>query len=396
MDPIANPFSPGAGMPPPELVGREALLESSRVTLERVRAGRGTKSLLMVGLRGVGKTVLLNRIRRQAVEAGLAVVELEAPEGRSLPAMLAPELNRSLIALSRTEKARELAKRARRALAAFVPAMRLKYADVELQLDLEPEPELAGSGDFYSDLRGLLRSCGEAAKAADSVLAITIDELQYVERDQMAVLITALHDAAQRRLPITLLGAGLPQLRGQMGKAKSYAERMFNFPEIGPLPPDAARDALEIPIRAAGVEIENAAVERIQGLTQGYPYFLQEWGAQTWLAATGSRITAGDVASASEAAIAALDQDFFGVRFDRCTPRERAYLRAMAELGPGPFRSGEIAEAFGRSTQSLGPLRSSLIQKGMIYSPAHGDTAFTVPLFDGYLKRVMPVFEREG
>lgn len=219
---------------------------------------------------------------------------------------------------------------------------------------------------------------------------IFIDELQYVEEQQLAALISALHRCAQQRLPVTVVGAGLPQLPGRLGEAKSYAERLFNFAEIGPLSTDDAKRAITLPANEEGIDIEQGAVDRIVNETQGYPYFLQEWGKSAWDVAQASPITEADVANASIEAIAALDESFFRVRFDRLTPAEKKYLRAMAELGPGPHRSGDIAQELGRRVESLGPTRSGLIAKGMIWSPTHGDTAFTVPLFDGFMKRILP------
>ena len=217
-----------------------------------------------------------------------------------------------------------------------------------------------------------------------------IDELQYVEESQMAAMVSALHRCSQEQLPVTVVGAGLPQLRGRMGEAKSYAERLFDFPEIGPLSPPDAADAIVRPARNEGADIEDQAVQMIIQKTDGYPYFLQEWGKHTWDCSSSSPIKAQDVQSASDEAIAALDESFFRVRFDRLTPTEKKYLRAMADLGPGPHRSGDIAEELGRTVSSLGPTRAGLIGKGMIWSPTHGDTAFTVPLFDAFMKRIMP------
>jgi AAA ATPase domain len=390
VDPITNPFAPGAGTPPPELAGRDELRETVRVALERVRRGLPAKSILMVGLRGVGKTVLLDRMREDAEASGFHTIRLEAPENRSLPALLAPQLRVALLRLSRNERAKELASRALRGLAGFAKALKVKFQDIEVGLDFEPEPGLADNGDLEHDLQALFEVVGAAAKSADTVLVLFIDELQYVEENQLAALITALHRSAQRRLPVVLVGAGLPQLRGQMGDAKSYAERLFDFPEIGPLPPSAARLAIDKPARDQGVEFSEEALQSIVRHTHGYPYFLQEWGKHAWDIATASPITAADVERASSVAVAALDESFFRVRFDRLTPAEKRYLRAMAELGPGPHRSGDIAEQLGRTVSSLGPTRSQLIAKGMVWSPSHGDTAFTVPLFDEFMKRIMP------
>lgn len=390
MDPVTNPYSPGAGTPPPELAGRDQLRESVRIALERVRRGLPAKSILMVGLRGVGKTVLLDRMREDAEGAGLRTVRVEAPENRSLPALLAPELRVALLRLSQVEKAKQLASRALRGLAGFAKALKVRYQDIEVGLDFDPEPGLADNGDLEHDLQALLEVAGAAAQKAGSALVLFIDELQYVEEDQLAALITALHRTAQRRLPVVLVGAGLPQLRGQTGRAKSYAERLFDFPEIGPLAPAAARSAIVKPASQQGVAVEEGALQAILRETRGYPYFLQEWGKHAWDAAAASPITRKDIGKASKIAVAALDESFFRVRFDRLTPVEKRYLRAMAELGPGPHRSGDISDELGRKVTSLGPTRNQLISKGMIWSPSHGDTAFTVPLFNEFMRRIMP------
>jgi hypothetical protein len=390
MDPVRNPFAPGAGTPPPELAGRDELRETVRIALERIRRGLPSKSIVMIGLRGVGKTVLLDRMRDDAEAEGLHTLRIEAPEGRSLPAVLAPQLRVALLRLSRNEQAKDLAARALRALAGFAKSLKIKYQDIEVGIDLDPEPGLADNGDLEHDLQALLDAAGAAAKKAGTALVLFVDELQYVEEDQLAALITALHRTAQRRLPVVLVGAGLPQLRGQMGRAKSYAERLFDFPEVGPLSEEAAKIAIAKPAHAEGVAIEADALERIVQYTRGYPYFLQEWGKHTWEIAQDSPITLGDVEKASGVTVAALDESFFRVRFDRLTPAEKRYLRAMAELGPGPHRSGDIADVLGRKVTALGPTRNQLIAKGMIWSPSHGDTAFTVPLFDEFMRRIIP------
>jgi len=390
MNSIRNPFAPGAGTPPPELAGRDSVRQEMRIALARIRAGRAAKSMILIGLRGVGKTVLLDEIRRDAIEADVHALRIEAPESRSLPAMLAPELRLVLLRLSRAEQVRDLAEQGLRGLAGFVRAMRVRFNDIEVGLDFEPEPGLADNGDLEHDLQTLFELTGQAAQAADTAVAIFIDELQYVAEDQLAPLITALHRTSQRSLPVVLIGAGLPQLPGRMGRAKSYAERLFNFKEIGPLEPADARLALSKPIRAEGEEIDEEALDRLTEVTRGYPYFLQEWGKHAWEVAATSPITLADVDAASRSAVADLDESFFRVRLDRLKPSEKRYLRAMAELGPGPHRSGDIAEALARSVQSLAPTRSSLITKGMIWSPSHGDTAFTVPMFDDFMRRSMP------
>jgi hypothetical protein len=390
VDPIRNPFAPGAGTPPPELAGRDELRETVRVALERVRRGLPTKSVLLVGLRGVGKTVLLDRMRESAEASGLHTIRVEAPEGRSLPALIAPQLRQALLRLSRNDLAKDVAQRALRGLAGFAKGLKVKYQDIEVGFDFEPEPGLADNGDLEHDLQALLEVVGAAAQRADTALVLFIDELQYVPEEQLAALITALHRCAQRKLPVVLVGAGLPQLRGQMGRAKSYAERLFDFPVIGQLTAEAARTAISKPVREQDVDITDDALQRLVERTHRYPYFIQEWGKHTWDAAASSPIGEDDVERGSAAAVAALDESFFRVRFDRLTPAEKRYLRAMAELGPGPHRSGDVATQLGKKVTSLGPTRNQLIAKGMIWSPSHGDTAFTVPLFDEFMRRIMP------
>lgn len=390
MNPIRNPFAPGAGTPPPELAGRDELRESLRVALERARIGRPAKSAMLVGLRGVGKTVLLDRVREDAEAAGIHTVRIEAPEGRSLPALLAPQLRQALLRLSQIEAAKEIAVRGLRALAGFAGKLKVTFGDIEVGIDYAPEPGLADNGDLEHDLQALFEQVGLAAKSAGTALVIFIDELQYVEEPQLAALITAMHRTEQRRLPVVLVGAGLPQLRGRMGNAKSYAERLFDFPTIGPLPPEAAGLAIEKPLRDEDVRITPEALSQILQITQGYAYFLQQWGSHTWRAAQASPIDPDAVAAASVTALAAMDESFFRVRFDRLTPKEKKYLRAMAELGEGPHRSGDIAACYAVNVSSLAPTRSSLIAKGMVWSPNHGDTAFTVPMFDAFMKRTIP------
>jgi hypothetical protein len=360
------------------------------VCIKRLRKGRPAKSMMLVGLRGVGKTVLLDQMMKDAAADGVVTIRIEAPEGRSLPAMLAPQLRLGLLKLSKVEAAKEVAVRGLRALAGFASKLKVTYNDIEVGLDYEPEPGLADNGDLEGDLSALLEQVGHAAAAANTLVAIYIDELQYVAEPQMAALISALHRCSQLQLPVTVVGAGLPQLRGRMGDAKSYAERLFEFASIGPLLPDEARAAIEKPILQEGAEINADAVELIISYTHGYPYFVQEWGKHAWDTASHSPITKADVTAASTEAIATLDESFFRVRFDRLTPTEKRYLRAMATLGAGPHRSGDIAAVLGRDSTSLAPVRSKLIAKGMIWSPTHGDTAFTVPLFDEFMQRIIP------
>ena len=269
-------------------------------------------------------------------------------------------------------------------------ALKVTYRDIEVGLDVSPEPGLADNGNLESVLQELFEAIGAAAQADATCVAFFFDELQYVPEEQLEALIIALHRISQRRLPVTMLGAGLPQVRSRMGKAKSYAERLFEFVEVGALSPEDARLALDKPAREEGVEIEPLALDRIVSKTQCYPYFLQEWGKHVWDVAESSPITVSDVEVATKQVVAALDQSFFLVRFDRLSPTEKKYLRKMAELGAGPHRSGDIAQKLNRPVTALAPIRSQLINKGMIWSPSHGDTAFTVPMFDEFMRRIMP------
>lgn len=387
MDPRENPFAPGAGSPPPALVGRDRIIETADIALHRIRDGRPEKSQMLLGLRGVGKTVLLNRIAEIARELGYLVVKLEAPEGQRLAAYLAPALKATLIQLSRSEKAKDLASQALAALRGFASAFKVSIGEFEFGLT---EPQTADTGNLEIDLAALLISVGRAARAGDASVVILVDEIQYLTEEDLRALIMAFHMTSQEGLPIVLFGAGLPQVAGLAGDAKSYAERLFDYPPVGPLSEKAAGEAIRRPLLDERADIEDDALAQIVSITGGYPYFLQEWGKHAWRVADQAPIDLHDVEEASADATEALDKNFFRVRFDRLTPREQDYLRAMAELGAGPHRSGEIAALMQRKVESLGPLRSGLIKKGMIWSPSHGDTAFTVPLFDEFMKREMP------
>ena len=390
MNPLENPFAPGAGVPPPELAGRDELLDSIHVSAERTRRQLAARSVLLLGLRGVGKTVVLGRAQERAAAAGITTVMVEASDRSPLPAQLAAELHGALLRMSRQRRVRALATRALGVLSGFVAALKVKYGDVELGIGAPVESGVADSGDLELDLVALFDTLGSAASASDTALFVIVDELQYVPKAELAALCAALHRAAQRRLPILLAAAGLPQTRAQVADAKTYAERLFEFREVGALDEPSSADAVAIPIRAHQADIVPDALTRIVAETQGYPYFLQEWGKHVWDIAERSPIAAGDVMRASDEVTAALDAGFFRARFDRLTPAQKRYLRAMAELGPGPHRSGEIARELGRKVTALAPTRAQLIAKGMVWSAARGDTAFTVPLFDRFMRRIMP------
>ena len=389
MDPIKNPFSPGAGSPPPELVGRDPILEQARVLLGRIKAGRPEKSMLLTGLRGVGKTVLLNEIARLAEAAGYRALSIEAHEDKPLGPLIASNLRTLLYDLNRMAGAGNKVKRGLAVLRSFVGALNITVGEVTIGLDIDPEKGTADSGDLETDLPNLFVAVAEAAAERNCAIALLIDEIQYFSHKELGALIMAMHKIQQRQLPLVLLGAGLPILPGLAGDSKSYAERLFSFPEIGALSAEESAKALREPAHAAGVAFEPSALKEVFRLTKGYPYFLQEWGYQTWNLAAASPITLQVVKAATATVIPRLDKNFFRVRFDRLTPSEKNFLRAMAELGPGATRSGDIAENLQVKITSLGPVRAKLIKKGMIYSPAHGELAFTVPLFDEFMIRTM-------
>lgn len=346
--------------------------------------------MLLTGLRGVGKTVLLNEVERLAAQDGYRTISIEAHEEKSLGVLMVPYLRRLLFELDRMAGTGDKVKRGLAVLRSFLGALTVTVMDVTFGLDIEPEKGAADSGDLEIDLPNLFVAIGEAADDRRTPVAILIDEIQYLTQKELSALIMAMHRVQQRQLPLVLLGAGLPILPGLAGEAKSYAERLFDFPDIGALSEQDAGKALQAPAQAVGVDFESDALSEVYRVTKGYPYFVQEWGYQAWNLASASPITVEVVRSATSTVITRLDQNFFRVRFDRLTPGEKNFLRAMATLGPGACRTGDIAEALGVKVTSLGPVRAKLIKKGMIFSPAHGEMAFTVPLFDEFMIRAIP------
>lgn len=390
MDTYRNPFNPGAGVSPPELAGRSDVLEQAVTALERTKRGRHAKSLMILGLRGVGKTVLLNEIRRAAELRGYLVEQIEARDGEDLRQLLIHALRRLLLQLDRPGQAIEAVKRGLRVLRSFIGKISVSAGGVDVTLGVDPEPGHADSGDFEADVKDVLVATAQAAREVKRPIALLIDELQYVSRSELAALIRGMHAVNQDGLPLLLFGAGLPQLAGQAGDAKSYAERLFDFPRLDRLDKADACKAIREPIEVERAHIDDAALKEIYAQTRGYPYFLQEWGYNAWNLAGGATITGRDAKAATTQSIRKLDESFFRVRFDRLTPLERDYMRYLAELGEGPQRSSEVARAMDRSARSVGPTRDSLIKKGMIYAPEHGLVAFTVPLFDAFMRREMP------
>lgn len=383
MDPFDNPFSPGAGTSPPAFVGRDNLVADYEIALRRTASERPGKSIMPIGLRGVGKTVLLNRFDQMAQDEGFVSAFIEAPETGDFEHLLAARLRSVLLELDRGT----VSSAVKRALGTLKSFSYNLPDGTSIALNVDAIAGTADSGVLAEDTTDLLVAAGEAAKDRGRGFLMAIDEVQYLGAAELAALITAIHRTVQLSLPVILVGAGLPQLPGLAGNAKSYAERLFDFPEIGSLDDDDTRSVLVTPASEHGVEFSADALDSLLGFTQGYPYFLQEWGYHVWNTAPESPITLDDVNLAARDVQRRLDENFFRVRMDRLTPAEKKYLAAMAELGPGPHRSGDIAARLGVKVESVAPRRSSLIQKGMVYSPAHGDTAFTVPMFDDFLRR---------
>jgi hypothetical protein len=390
LDSVRNPYAPGAGTPPPELAGRSDIIDAGITALRRVAIGRPTQSLILVGLRGVGKTVLLNRLNEEAEAAGFKAALIEAHEGKKLPELIAPTLRSILYSMSIVESAKELARRGLRGLKGFMSGLHIDIKDIDFGLSMDAEAGLADSGDIEADLPDLIVAIGEAAKAARKPVALLLDELQYLAPGEFSALIMAMHKVSQKQLPIIMVGAGLPQILGLAGNSKSYAERLFRFPDIGALTKEEATQAIQRPAIMEGAAFTAEAIDAILHVTERYPYFLQQWAYEAWNVSPTPTITAEVVSQASALAVAELDQSFFKVRFDRCNPSEKKYMRALAEFGRGTHRSGDIADCLGVKVQSVAPTRGALIKKGMIYSPSHGETAFTVPLFDQYMRRAMP------
>ena len=393
MDPTRNPFTPSAGRQPPELAGRAAVLKQAQITLKRVKGGRHDRSALLIGLRGVGKTVLLNRIFELAEAEGYQTAYLEAPEDKNLAELLAPMLRQILLRLDLRKGAADKVQKAIGALRSFASVFEIRIGDIGVGMK---NPGTADSGSLEADVTDLLVALGEAAREKGVAIALFVDELQYVRESELAALITALHRVSQLELPVLLFGAGLPQLIGITGQAKSYAERLFHFESIGELSDVDAAAAIQKPVADEGEQIDQKALRAIIRATRGYPFFLQQWGKHTWNVAFASPISQRDVRVATPGAISELDEGFFRVRMDRLTPSEKQYMRAMAELGPGPHASGEVAAALGRKVESVGPTRAKIIAKGVAYAPAYGDIAFTVPMFDEYLRREIPFFLSGG
>lgn len=385
MDPYRNPFAPGAGSRPPELAGRAAILEAGKISCVRALQGRSARPIMLLGLRGTGKTVLLNEIGRQAEQEGLLVSKVESPEGESLARLLYPEMRKVMRSLSAVEAAKQMAMRGLKGLRNFASIFKIDMAGIEV--GVEPEPGLVDTGELQYDLPEIFSLIGKAATAAGRGWLLLVDEVQYLSEPDLSALIVALHRVSQEGLPILLVGAGLPQIARLAGEAKSYAERLFQYPAVGALDPASARKAIEKPIVDEDAQISEDAIKLIVGRTKGYPFFLQEWASVTWNNAEGPEITFEDADKAYPETLALLDQGFFKVRIDRLTKAEVQFVKSMAQLGDGPYAMADIAKKMNRTQRSLGPARASIIAKGMIYSTDHGYLDFTVPLFAEFMRR---------
>lgn len=385
MDPYHNPFAPGAGSRPPELAGRDPILEAARIACGRSLNGRSARSLMLLGLRGTGKTVLLNEIGRIAQAEGLLVSKVESPERESLARLIYPEMRKVMRSLSSVEAAKQFTTRGLRGLRSFASIFKIDIAGVEV--GVEPEPGFADSGDLQYDLPDLFNAIGQAAQAAGKGWILLIDEVQYLSEADLSALIVSIHRMSQDGLPVLLVGAGLPQVARLAGEAKSYAERLFLYPTVDALDQQSAIQAVQKPIVDEGALIEASALDMIVNQTRGYPFFLQEWASTAWNHAEGPEITIDDVNLSYTETLASLDEGFFRVRIDRLTKAEVQFVKAMSKLGDGPYAMSDIAKDMGRTLSSLGPTRANIISKGMIYSTDHGYLNFTVPLFAEFMRR---------
>jgi hypothetical protein len=391
MDPVANPYTPNAGATPPVVVGRDDQQRSFDLLLARLEKGRTEQSMIITGLRGVGKTVLLSEFRKKATARKWATIDIEVSkhDNDDFRKQLARECKSALLRVSPKARWTDRGRRAAAVIRSFTIAVD-PDGRITAGLDTHPEEGVADSGDLVADLADLLMALGEAAADHKTGVVLLLDEVQFLQREQLEAIVAAIHKTVQYRLPIAMVGAGLPQIAELAGEAKSYAERLFKFPQIGILNEQDARAALREPALEEGAIFEEAALELASKITGRYPYFIQELGYAVWQIASDNRIIRDDVAQAKLAYEEKLDSSFFRVRFDRATELERAYLRAMAELGPQPQLAGDVARLLNRSSEQCGPTRAGLIEKGLLYTPSHGYAAFTVPHFDQFMRRSLP------
>jgi hypothetical protein len=391
VDAIRNPYTPNAGAQPPAVLGRDAQLNTFDLLLRRISAGRTEQSMIITGLRGVGKTVLLGQFRVKAQELDWVVVEREVSkhDDEQFRRQMVSAIRTSLFEMSPKARWTDRMRRAAAVLKSFSISVDPTGA-LTGGIDVDAAQGLADQHELQADLTDLLVAVGEAAKDAERGLVLLFDEVQFFSTKQLEALISALHKTVQRGLPVTLVGAGLPQIAELAGDAKSYAERLFKFPRIGNLDDHDARAALAEPAQAEGADYSEGALDLAVEVTGGYPYFLQELGYAVWGVAEGPTITREDVAMSLPTYESKLDESFFRVRLDRATEMERIYLRAMAELGPQAQKAQDVAAVIGRKSTQMGPTRAQLINMGLLYTPEHGYAAFTVPHFDKFLVRAIP------
>lgn len=384
MESYKNPYRPGAGTKPLVIAGRDNEIEKSKSLFKSVKFGAPQRSLMLYGLRGVGKTVLLNEMERISEEEGYISEHLEMSENDDFRRVIAKSVRKCLLKVDRIENLKNKALNALGILKAFSLAI---PDGLELKIDVEAAVGLGDSGDLDSDLVDLFVALGEAAKEEEKYICFFIDEVQYLSEKAVAGLIASSHRISQKTLPVVFVCAGLPQVAALSGDAKSYAERLFDFIPIGPLANGADEDAVIGPVNQFGVEYEPAALKAILDETKGYPYFLQEFGSYAWNEAEDTLIKKAEVLTSNRRATDALDRSFFKVRMDRATTAEKRFMKAMATLGQGPYKSSDVATKLGKQLQSIGPVRATLISKGFVFSPQHGEVDFTVPLYDEYIAR---------
>ena len=391
---LTNPYTPNAGAEPQAIVGRDDQLESFDLLLARIERGRTEQSMIITGLRGVGKTVLLGQFRTKALEHDWVVVEVEVSkhDEYDFRRNMASRLRTALLELSPKARWTDRFRHAAGVLKSFTIGVD-PTGSWSAGFDVEAAEGYADHANLAQDLTDVFLSLGEAAREQDQGVVLLLDEVQFLNRQQLEALIEALHKMVQRKLPITMVGAGLPQIAELAGDAKSYAERLFKFPELGNLSGEDARSALLRAAESEGATFTSNALGEAFAITGGYPYFLQELGYAVWTVAEGPGITLDDVRAAVPAYESKLDASFFRVRLDRTTDLQRAYLRAMAKLGPAAQKAGDVADIMGRSSTNLGPTRAELINMGLLYTPQHGYAAFTVPHFHRFLMRAIPTLE---
>lgn len=386
MDPALNPYSPGAGRRPPELAGREPELERFAVLQDRVEHGSTDRGVILTGLRGVGKTVLLNEFRANAEARGWIVAKVEAGTDRPFRVLLAQSLNQALRAATGRFGVTD---RLRQALAAF-KAFTMKVApdgSLALGIEVEPTQGRADTGDLELDLTELAQDLAETARDLGVGVLVLVDEMQELDRAELGALAAASHEAGQRDLPFTTVGTGLPNLPTALREAKSYAERLFEYRRVGPLDTDAAEAALVRPAEARDVRWESEAAKRILAVSGGYPYFVQVYGKSTWDFAKTSPIDVEDATVGTQAGLMELDIGLYGSRWEDATPGQKAYLRAVAEGGDEPSPTGEVAARLNRKPNEVSVPRDELIRKGLLYAPERGMIAFTVPGMADFIAR---------